>query len=374
MKNLICTLALSIASLSAYAQPCSSCNQGSATKTWEGDVSANWNDAANWSGNTLPTTQSVTIDGGSIVTYHPVISTNSTFSPADVFIQNGATLTIQADITITDDFFIRNGATLFIEGGSSTTGDDINLCKGGTINMSGGNVDNTNSSGLMRVCETQPAAATGTPQIIVTGGTFSSNGSEAESGDVEDYITVSSGGTYTEAGSSLPVDMISFTGVLHKKLISLRWVTGSEQNNSHFEIQRSEDQDYFETIGKVEGTGTTSNRQTYQFLDDSNQGEYYQLKQIDYDGKAKIYGPIRVSSEPLRNRSIHILKTGEGMLDISVTHAPKQCLMYNLTGHVVFDTPVSNHFTIDSRDFPKGIYVIKMHWDTDVITQKVFID
>ena len=161
--------ALLFASIIATAQ-CGSCNQGSSGAIWEGDVDSDWEDPNNWSGNALPTGGAVTIDGD-LYTNAPILTVNSSFSPTDVFIQDGASLTLQANLTLTDDFIIRNNSTLFIGGGSNATGDDINLCAGGTINMSGGTLDNTSGSGILRVCTSTPAGATGNTEIIISGGT-----------------------------------------------------------------------------------------------------------------------------------------------------------------------------------------------------------
>ena len=51
-------------------------------------------------------------------------------------------------------------------------------------------------------------------------------------------------------------------------------------------IQRKFNNDEFEVIGYVQGSGTTTEKQNYSFIDnDLIEGNYqYRLKQIDYDG------------------------------------------------------------------------------------------
>ena len=64
------------------------------------------------------------------------------------------------------------------------------------------------------------------------------------------------------------------------------WSTASETNNYGFEIQASNNSQDFETIAFVQGHGTTTNPQTYQysFIPRQMDRMYLRLKQIDFDG------------------------------------------------------------------------------------------
>ncbi len=85
----------------------------------------------------------------------------------------------------------------------------------------------------------------------------------------------------------LPVEWVSFTAKTQRDEVELMWQTASEENNAGFEIQRTSDARNWETIGSVEGRGTTSELQTYYFTDARPLSgyNYYRLKQTDYDGK-----------------------------------------------------------------------------------------
>ncbi|MBL7765021.1 MAG: T9SS type A sorting domain-containing protein [Chitinophagaceae bacterium] len=88
-------------------------------------------------------------------------------------------------------------------------------------------------------------------------------------------------------GSALPVELISFTGEVKMNTNVLEWSTANETNNEFFDIERSADGIYFETIGRKIGAGTTQELTTYSFVDmQPLQGiNYYRLKQTDMDGK-----------------------------------------------------------------------------------------
>lgn len=66
----------------------------------------------------------------------------------------------------------------------------------------------------------------------------------------------------------------------------LYWQTYSERNNSGFEIQRAADGQTWETIGWVDGAGSSTSTLEYEFFDSnlSSQGQYYRFRQVDFDG------------------------------------------------------------------------------------------
>jgi carboxypeptidase T len=101
-----------------------------------------------------------------------------------------------------------------------------------------------------------------------------------------------------EAYTIIPVELTSFTANLIDNKVTLKWSTASELNNHGFEIQRnrsSEERSYV-TVGYVEGKGTTTETTEYIFVDKSpiTGVSNYRLKQVDYDGTYKYYGPVTV--------------------------------------------------------------------------------
>ncbi len=66
----------------------------------------------------------------------------------------------------------------------------------------------------------------------------------------------------------------------------LYWQTYSERNNSGFEIQKARDGQTWETIGWVDGAGSSVSVLDYEFFDPdlSSEGQYYRFRQVDFDG------------------------------------------------------------------------------------------
>ncbi|WNJ16454.1 S8 family serine peptidase [Pontibacter sp. G13] len=86
-------------------------------------------------------------------------------------------------------------------------------------------------------------------------------------------------------GSTLPVEWLAIAGESEAGAVKLEWKVGRELNNDRYEIQ-SWKNGAFETIGTVDGVGTTPLPQTYEFNDtDPIVGlNTYRVKQIDLDG------------------------------------------------------------------------------------------
>jgi len=92
----------------------------------------------------------------------------------------------------------------------------------------------------------------------------------------------------------LPVELLYFEGTKHQTFNNLKWVTASEQNSSHFDVERSEDGENWKTIGSKSAAGNSQTKIIYSYLDSyvNKNNVYYRLSQYDIDGKFEIYGPI----------------------------------------------------------------------------------
>jgi len=115
------------------------------------------------------------------------------------------------------------------------------------------------------------------------------------------------------AASPLPVEMASFEGTTTEGGVRLRWETASEQNNAGFRVERREasargvrkgektngQEGAWTEVGFVEGSGTTSEPQTYRFTDAdlpyAADSVSYRLKQVDTDGSTTLTDPVTIA-------------------------------------------------------------------------------
>ncbi len=85
--------------------------------------------------------------------------------------------------------------------------------------------------------------------------------------------------------NAVPVELTSLNIDNKSNNVILSWTTATETNNKGFEIERKSKENW-EKIAFVEGKGSTTETQSYQFIDkDLKPAKYqYRLKQIDFDG------------------------------------------------------------------------------------------
>ncbi len=117
------------------------------SQNWTGNVSSDWNNAANWSAmpanNSTLTINPVNFTGAAA---SPVINAASSFSPDKISVLNGASLTISDNITINNDLVIDLGGQVSLNSGTVTVERHIIIGDGKT---SGPSMLNSNGARLI---------------------------------------------------------------------------------------------------------------------------------------------------------------------------------------------------------------------------------
>lgn len=185
----------------------------------------------------------------------------------------------------------------------------------------------------------------------------------------ERFEFVADGSTLTDFGVAptgcplVPVTLISFEAQSKGDDNILTWSTASEINNDRFEIERSLDGKNFESIGKVDGQGTSYQVQSYSFLDDEvlNGENYYRLKQVDFDGKYEYSDIARTNNTKSR---INIYPTSASNY-ITIDMDEQQVasvVVFNKMGQTIKDMTISEMQTrIDISDLPSGMYFVQVN-------------
>jgi len=96
----------------------------------------------------------------------------------------------------------------------------------------------------------------------------------------------------------LPLQLIQFNAKKENGKVTLEWVTASENNTSHFDVQRSSDGLAYEASSRVKAAGNSTVRIKYN-ADDLNpiaDLAFYRLKMVDLNGDYT-YSPIITVSE-----------------------------------------------------------------------------
>ena len=192
----------------------------------------------------------------------------------------------------------------------------------------------------------------------------------------------------------LPVELMDFKGQAMETGSLLTWKTASEKNNSHFEIEWSNSNDFhFKKIGIIQGAGTTNefhpdSYRDYEFLhkNPSSGTNYYRLKQVDlpvrqaglptgqagFDGQfeySKVISVKNKNKNKNKNNTFQILPNpARDYLEIK-TNQNGRCQIIDISGKILIEKDISNSNKIDVSDLSNGIYFINMNG----ITKKLVV-
>lgn len=167
-----------------------------------------------------------------------------------------------------------------------------------------------------------------------------------------------------QVNNPLPIELLSFTASVTPRLeVQLDWITASEINSSHFEVQRSQNGEDFERIGTREAAGFSESQLVYDLLDEEPYKgiSYYRLRQIDLDGTYE-YSEIRtvyISEEkdnitvfpnPVRNEAMLYLQG----LPEEDTHFE----LYNIKGQLIMNVSMGEvpNYEMSMKNFPLAAY------------------
>ncbi len=201
-------------------------------------------------------------------------------------------------------------------------------------------------------------------------------------------LGVDSFSRWTLAGisSPLPVTLMDFTVTAMKLDAKLFWQTASEQNNDHFEIERSLDANEWIKVGTEQGAGNSNSILTYTFMDYNagllNAPEvYYRLKQVDYNGKFT-YSPIRkvVFTAEGSTENLKVwYNSSEGNAYINITantSRPAVLTCIDMQGKLISQENVyikegTNMYSLNLSQLSKGVYSISLSDNTGVMAKKI---
>lgn len=178
-------------------------------------------------------------------------------------------------------------------------------------------------------------------------------------------------GTEVEA---LPVELTSFSGVASEESTGLVWSTSSENNNSHFEIQKSTDGKVWESIGVVDGAGNSAEVIEYEFADYNIYTEvnYYRIKQVDFDGSFKYSNSISFNT---KNSMPAISVISNGMSPVvSVTGVENgEINILSMNGKSVWKKESIDGYWLDLGFLPNGNYIVMVNSEAGYLTEKIAV-
>jgi hypothetical protein len=212
-------------------------------------------------------------------------------------------------------------------------------------------------------------------------------------GDLSDDALVATGATsfsefiLASDTAPLPVEVASFDAVRDGPSVVLSWTTTSETNNAGFQVERrpTNAETWTDTGVFVEGSGTTSEQQTYRVrLDNLEPNTYtFRLRSVDVDGTENV-GPTAEVELPLKEAyKVSPVRpnpiTNRGRIDVQVREQqPVTATLYNILGQqvrTVHDGPLTANtrhtMTVNASSLASGIYFLRVDGESFQTTRKI---
>lgn len=152
----------------------------------------------------------------------------------------------------------------------------------------------------------------------------------------------------------------------------LDWTTASESENKYFQIEKSVDGEFFDSIGVVFGNGTSTYPNQYGFTDHHfTQDAYYRLRMLNYDNVVQFSNTVYLMRQSPVVSAVRIdpnPATGTAQLIIGEPGIVHSWEILDLSGHAVHRENISIYngwYTtqLDVSDLSPGMYIIRIATD-----------
>lgn len=188
-----------------------------------------------------------------------------------------------------------------------------------------------------------------------------------------------------EACSKVAVTIVSYTGTVQDNGNFLKWTTASEVDNDFFTLEHSTDGVTYKVIANVDGAGTTSLTNNYNFLHtDAPAGlSYYRLSTTDFNGNVENHGVVTLVRGQVGFGFVNVFPVpARETLNVNfnaVANASVRMDIYNVTGQLVATKDVDamtglNNVTVDVKQYAVGTYFLTINNGSEVATTKFVVE
>lgn len=173
------------------------------------------------------------------------------------------------------------------------------------------------------------------------------------------------------ANSTLPTDLLSFTGSLDNKDVKLLWTVSNQVNVSRYIIERSVNGNDFNEISTIAASSTSEYDYAYSDINAADLPSlilYYRLKMIDTDGSFKYSNIITISLPVVTNKIFISPNPSSGEANIVITTAATGKVQWKLvdnSGRVVMKNtvelkPGNNNIPLNTTHIAAGLYYLNV--------------
>jgi cephalosporin-C deacetylase len=220
------------------------------------------------------------------------------------------------------------------------------------------------------------------PKSMTTTATFSQSGTYRLRLVAEDQSALSTEGQYltlsddlvVKVTTTIPVELVSFSGKIAQNGNQLTWTTASERANKSFEIERSAEGKDWTKLTEIEGKGNSSTTNTYDFWDkDPLSKSYYRLKQNDINGDFKYSKTIYLERDKAPKFEVFPNPFFNTLgIDIQNRTPPFEVRIFDALGRICLSQTFDSHgIKIDTKALIDGQYFVEVCNKEQTVVKKV---
>jgi hypothetical protein len=189
-------------------------------------------------------------------------------------------------------------------------------------------------------------------------------------GTLNDFALIGATSNWISSSFPLPVELIEFRGFKDEKAINLQWKTASELNNSGFEIEKSNDGKEWNRINFIDGNGTATKVNDYQYQDTNPFSglNYYRLKQIDFDGAFEYSKVIAINFSKERELQFYPNPVSDKFQIVGIEEG--EIVIMDYMGKTILQTNFKGS-EIDISELANGIYFVKVSSKNQIWTKRL---
>jgi hypothetical protein len=211
-----------------------------------------------------------------------------------------------------------------------------------------------------------------------------SSGGSSTAGERMNSLWFKSFNLGSPTGISLPVKLTSFNALLDQKNVTLSWTSATEENFSHYVIEKSTDGKNFSDMAIVFGGGSSASSFSYQYKDKNVASAsgiiYYRLRLVD-QSKEESYSDIKLIRLEKQAESIQLTTYPNPVHDqlrltLPNTWQGKQVMLefFTSNGTRIQNKQIANASqteTLIMNSVPAGFYLVKASCDGQVAQQRI---
>ena len=182
-------------------------------------------------------------------------------------------------------------------------------------------------------------------------------------------------GSINFAQTPLPVELTDFYVQSNAENVDVLWTTASELNADYYLLSKSKSGKSFENFAQVKANGTKSTISNYKERDETPYSgiSYYQLTQVDFDGRTTVYGPISVNRQ--QDQSFVLVPnptTGAFQLKSAIsTDGNTNLAIFSSVGKLMKQlilSPEDLNIKLIDLDLKSGVYFVKVNQENGYST------